>query len=97
MEKWEVKGEGSRVKNNRKQKVKKKKFKTKIIEYMTVKSENIVYFNDYLQEYIGARWNQVKGSLYDAGYTVTEVNIYRDKLIEEFKEICHKNNLQGII
>lgn len=75
----------------------KRKLKTKIINHLTVRKDNTVYFNDYLQQYVGARWQQVKGSLYDAGYTTAEVNRYRDKQVEEFQAICRKNNLRGII
>ena len=35
---------------------------------LTVFEPNTVYFNDYLETYIGAKWQAIKNSLYDAGY-----------------------------
>lgn len=63
---------------------------------LTVFEPNTVYFNNYLEEYIGAKWNAIKGSLYDAGYQASEVSDYRDKLLEDFKVICKENNFYGI-
>lgn len=58
---------------------------------------NKVFFNHYLQQQIGAGWQQMKNSLYDAGYTSVEVNEYRNGLLEDFREVCEKNHLHGII
>ena len=58
---------------------------------------NKVYFNHYLLNQIGATWQQVKNSLYDAGYTCAEVNKYRNGLLEDFRELCEENHLHGII
>jgi 5,10-methylene-tetrahydrofolate dehydrogenase/methenyl tetrahydrofolate cyclohydrolase len=85
------------MKNSQQQETQKKKLKKHIVENLTVRKENTVYFNDYLQQYVGAKWQQIKNSLYDAGYTTIEVSTYRDKLLEEFREICHRNKLHGII
>lgn len=64
---------------------------------LTVFEPNTVYFNDYLAVYIGAKWWEVKNSLYDAGYQVSEVSRYRDSLINDFNKICADNNYRGII
>ncbi len=58
---------------------------------------NKVYFNHYLLNQIGATWQQVKNSLYDAGYTCLEVNEYRNGLLEDFRAVCEENHLHGII
>lgn len=64
---------------------------------LTVFEPNTVYFNNYLEEYIGAKWSAIKGSLYDAGYQTTEVSNYRDGLLEDFKTICKENHFYGIV
>lgn len=58
---------------------------------------NKVYFKHYLLNQIGATWQQVKNSLYDAGYTCIEVNEYRNGLLEDFRAVCEENHLHGII
>lgn len=58
---------------------------------------NKVFFNHYLQQQIGGTWQQVKNSLYDAGYTSLEVNEYRNGLLEDFRAVCDENHLHGII
>ena len=58
---------------------------------------NKVFFNHYLQQQIGANWQQVKNGLYDAGYTCLEVNEYRNGFLEDFRELCEENHLHGII
>ena len=50
--------------------------------------EKRAYFSDYLEAQIGAKWHLIKNTLYDAGYTTTEVNAYRDGLLEDFKAMC---------
>lgn len=64
---------------------------------LTVFEPNTVYFNDFLETYIGAKWQAIKGSLYDAGYQTIEVSRYRDELLEDFKEMCRENGLHGIV
>lgn len=64
---------------------------------LTVFEPNTVYFGDFLEIYIGAKWNTIKGSLYDAGYKTAEVSRYRDELLADFRKLCEKNNLHGII
>ena len=64
---------------------------------LTVFEPNTVYFSDYLLNYIGAKWPAIKRSLYDAGYQVAEVSKYRDELIEDFKTLCQKHHLHGIV
>lgn len=64
---------------------------------LTVFEPNTVYFSDYLNTYIGAKWPAIKNSLYDAGYQTIEVSRYRDQLIEDFERICTENNYHGII
>lgn len=64
---------------------------------LTVFEPNTVYFNDYLFTYIGAKWQPIKESLYDAGYQVTEVSQYRDGLLADFKKLCRENGYYGII
>lgn len=85
------------MRNSKQRETPKKKFKKRIVENLTVRYENTVYFDDYLLQYIGAKWQQIKNSLYDAGYTTTEVSRYRDSLLAEFRGICHRNNLHGYI
>ena len=58
---------------------------------------NTVYFNDYLETYIGAKWQAIKNSLYDAGYQALEVSRYRDGLLDDFNRICAENNYHGIV
>lgn len=53
--------------------------------------EHHAYFKDYLEAQIGAGWHLIKRSLFDAGYTVAEVNAYRDALLEDFDKICKEN------
>lgn len=55
------------------------------------------YFNDYLEIQIGAKWQAIKNSLYDAGYTTAEVNAYRDDLLEDFKELCKEKGFTTYI
>lgn len=50
--------------------------------------EKRAYFSDYLENEIGASWYKIKCSLYDAGYTTTEVNEYRERLLSDFRELC---------
>ena len=64
---------------------------------LTVFEPNTVYFNDYMQTYIGAKWPAIKNSLYDAGYKVAEVSAYRDKLLAEFFGICEAHHYHGIV
>lgn len=64
---------------------------------LTVFEPNTVYFNDFLETYIGAKWQAIKNSLYDAGYQTNEVSRYRDELLADFKEMCRENGLHGIV
>ena len=64
---------------------------------LTVFEPKTVYFNDYLETYVGAKWQAIKNSLYDAGYQVSEVSQYRDDLLDDFKKICAKNHYHGIV
>ena len=64
---------------------------------LTVFEPNTVYFNDYLETYIGAKWQAIKNSLYDAGYQALEVSRYRDGLLDDFNRICAENNYHGIV
>lgn len=64
---------------------------------LTVFEPNTVYFNDYLKTYIGAKWQAIKNSLYDAGYQALEVSRYRDGLLDDFNRICAENNYHGIV
>lgn len=64
---------------------------------LTVFEPNTVYFNDYLKTYIGAKWQAIKNSLYDAGYQALEVSQYRDDLLGDFNRICAENNYHGIV
>lgn len=78
------------------QEAKAKRKKTREIECMQVFG-NKAFFNNYLREQIGAPWQQIKNSLYDAGYTTEEVNAYRDGLLEDFRDVCDRNHIHGII
>ena len=60
---------------------------------LTVFEPNTVYFNDYLKTYIGAKWQAIKNSLYQA----LEVSRYRDGLLDDFNRICTENNYHGIV
>ena len=64
---------------------------------LTVFEPNPVYFHDYLETYIGATWQAIKNSLYDAGYQALEVSRYRDGLLDDFNRICAENNYHGIV
>lgn len=64
---------------------------------LTVFQPNVVYFNEYLEIHIGAKWNTIKRSLYDAGYQTAEVSAYRDRLLEDFGRICEINGFRGIV
>lgn len=64
---------------------------------LTVFEPNVVYFNEYLEIHIGAKWNAIKRSLYDAGYQTAEVSAYRDGLLEDFGGICETNGFRGIV
>ena len=59
---------------------------------LTVFEPNTVYFNDYLETYIGAKWQAIKNSLYDAGYQDLEVSRYRDGLLRSEE---HTSELQS--
>lgn len=64
---------------------------------LTVFEPNTVYFSDFLLQQIGAKWPEIKNSLYDAGYQVTEVNWYRDGLLKDFWDLCREHHLKGIV
>lgn len=64
---------------------------------LTVFEPNVVYFDEYLEMYIGAKWPAIKRSLYDAGYQTPEVSEYRSKLIKEYYRLCNTNKLYGVI
>ena len=67
------------------------------VECLPVYENRTIYFNNYLQEQIGAKWQQVKNSLYDAGYTSSGVNEYRDGLLADFNALCSEYHLRGVI
>lgn len=67
------------------------------IECLPVHEPNIVFYNEYLEIYVGAKWQQIKSSLYDAGYTSAEVNDYRNEQLKDFNKICKEKNLCGIV
>lgn len=79
------------------QKPKQKKRAIDTIEGLRVFAPGKVYFNEFLTEYIGAPWQPIKNSLYDAGYTTREVMEYRDGLLSDFYDICERNGLHGIV
>lgn len=86
--------------SNKQQTTKKPKPRKRTIDPetgLTVFEPNTVYFNNYLEIYIGAKWQTIKSSLYDAGYRVSEVSEYRDELLEDFKRMCAENRLHGIV
>lgn len=76
---------------------KKKRKPIFFVECLPVYENRSIYFNNYLQEQIGAKWQQVKSSLYDAGYNSAEVNAYRDGLLADFNDLCREYRLRGII
>lgn len=103
---WSYSGKEQKVKNNREQEnsrqaePKKKKPRKRHIDPktgLTVFEPNTVYFSDFLLNHVGAKWPEIKSSLYDAGYQVTEVNGYRDGLLEDFKVLCQKHHFRGIV
>ena len=59
--------------------------------------EHRAYFSDYLETEVGAKWGIIKRSLFDAGYTVTEVNDYRDRLLDDFNALCNEYHFTSII
>lgn len=81
--------------NTKPQTPKKKKHKQKReIEGITVFG-NTAFFQMYLLDEIGGRWPRIKDSLYDAGYTPTQVNTYRDGLLHDFFAFCKKHHLDA--
>ena len=82
------------------QKEKKKKKPNRIIGEagcLPVFRGGIVYFRDYLKEYIGGNWWEIKEALKDAGYHRTEILDYRDRLVNDFYSLCDKHGITGII
>lgn len=67
------------------------------IKCLPVHTPNVIFFNEYLEIYVGAKWQQIKSSLYDAGYTTVEVNEYRNEQLKDFNKICKENSLNGVI
>ena len=59
--------------------------------------EHRAFFSDYLENEVGAKWNMIKRSLFDAGFTAADVNEYRDNLLADFKTICNDNGFIAMI
>lgn len=76
--------------------MKKKTKPTRTIQCMPIYGRKC-YFKHYLINQIGGTWGQIKDNLYAEGYTATEVNDYRNDLLEDFWRLCKKNNLKGIV
>lgn len=58
---------------------------------------NELHFNDYLRQQVGAGWYMVRNMLYEAGCGAMEIYEYREKLLQDFREICRKGNFVPVI
>lgn len=67
------------------------------VELVNIRPGRMIHFNEYLFKHIGATWNDIKNSLYAAGYSTMEVFNYREKLLEDFNKLCRENHVRGII
>ena len=64
---------------------------------LRVYNGNELHFNDYLRQQVGAGWYVIRNDLYDAGYTTWEVFEYREKLLEDFRELCRQHRYIPIV
>ena len=83
--------------SNEQGKKKRKKRYIDIIEHVPVYPGNKVLFRHFVESRLGATWAMVRDSLYDFGYSIFEVNAYRNRLLDEFWELCREHGLKGQI